>query len=100
MHAGLIVASLGAALAVTPAGGTVVAALDNEQFCKAMLEISRLGSANVGTWIDRNTRDDGIEVICNIRTVNYKRFVKSNLAGQGADWRARKQREWNSIACN
>ena len=76
MHASLILASLSAVIAATQAGGTAMAALDNEQFCKAMSEISRLGNANVGKWIDRNTRDDGIEVVCNIRTVNYKRFIQ------------------------
>ena len=57
-----------------------MAALDNEQFCSAMSEIARLGNANAGKWIDRNTRDDGIEVVCRIRTVNYKRFIRSNPA--------------------
>ena len=84
MRAGLIVASLGAAVAVTPAGGATWAALDNEQFCRAMSEIARLGNANAGTWIDRNTRDDGIEVICKIHTVNYKRFFSSGFTGLGA----------------
>jgi hypothetical protein len=98
MRAGLFAVSLGAAVAVTPGDGVAVTALDNEQFCTAMSEIARLGKANVGTWIDRNTRDDGVEVICRIRTVNYRRFVKSNPAAP--DWRARKQREWNSTACS
>ena len=77
MRAGLSVASLGAAVAVTAAGAVAWAALDNEQFCRAMSEIARLGNANAGIWIDRNTRDDGIEVICKIHTVNYKRFFSS-----------------------
>ena len=98
MRAGLVMASLGVVVAVTPAGGTTMAALDNEQFCTAMSEIARLGNANVGTWIDRNTRDDGIEVVCRIRTVNYRRFIRSSPAAP--DWRDRKQREWNSTACS
>lgn len=98
MRASLIEAFLFAAVAVTPAGGVAMAALDNEQFCTAMSEIARLGNGNVGTWIDRNTRDDGVEVICRIRTVNYRRFIKSNPAAP--DWRDRKQREWNSTACS
>src|SRR6186997_638021 len=99
MRAGLIMASLGAAaVAVMPADGIAVAALDNEQFCSAMSEIARLGNANAGNWIDRNTRDDGVEVVCRIRTVNYKRFMRSNPAAP--DWRDRKQREWNSTACS
>jgi hypothetical protein len=93
-----MVALIGAAVAVTPARAVDLAALDNEQFCTAMSEIARLGSANTGNWIDRNTRDDGIEVICRIRTVNYKRFIKSSPAAP--DWRDRKQREWNSTACS
>ena len=98
MRADFIMASLIAAVAVTPAGGVAMAALDNEQFCSAMTEIARLGNANAGNWIDRNTRDDGIEVVCRIRTVNYKRFFRSNPAAP--DWRERRQREWNSTACS
>lgn len=99
MRVGLVVAaSLFAAVAATPAGGVAMAALDNEQFCTAMSEIARLGNANAGTWINRTTRDDGIEVICRIRTVNYKRFIRSNPAAP--DWRSRKQREWDSTACS
>jgi hypothetical protein len=98
MRAGLIVASLAAAVAVSPAGGIAMAALDNEQFCAAMSETARLGNSNAGTWIDRNTRDDGIEVVCRIRTVNYKRFIKSSPSAP--DWRERRQREWNSTACS
>jgi hypothetical protein len=91
----------GAAVAVALAGpGVASAALDNEQFCKAMVEIARVGKAEDGHWIDRHTRDDGIEVLCRIRTVNYKRFVKSGPGALGAaDWKERKEREWNSIAC-
>ena len=40
MRASLILASLGAVIAATQAGGTAMAALDNEQFCTAMSEIS------------------------------------------------------------
>ncbi|HEU4377262.1 MAG TPA: hypothetical protein VFR73_01725 [Hyphomicrobiaceae bacterium] len=99
MRADLFVAWLGAVVAVTPpGGGMAVAALDNEQFCAAMSETARLGNANAGTWIDRNTRDDGIEVVCRIRTVNYRRFNKSGPTAP--DWRERKQREWNSTACS
>ena len=98
MRAGLIVASLGVLVAVTRGGGIAMAALDNEQFCSAMSEIARLGNANAGNWIDRNTRDDGVEVVCRIRTVNYKRFIRSSPAAP--DWRDRKQREWNSTACS
>jgi hypothetical protein len=101
MRVSLIVASLAAAVAVARAGaGTASAALDNEQFCTAISEIARVGNANAGTWLDRHTRDDGIEVLCRIRTVNYKRFFSSSLTGQAPDWRERKQREWNSTACS
>lgn len=100
MRVSHIVASLGAAIAVTPVGsGTASAALDNEQFCTAISEIARVGNANAGTWLDRHTRDDGIEVICRTRIVNYKRFFSASLTGQGPDWREGKQREWNRTAC-
>lgn len=104
MRAGLGPVCIGAAVAsllVMACSGAARAALDNEQFCKAMAEIARLGKSEVGRWLDRNTRDDGMEVLCAIRTVNFKRFVKTGPSAQDVvAWRARKQQEWNNTACN
>lgn len=101
MRAGLGLAFLGAtAMLVLSASGAEVVALDNEQFCRAMTEIARLGKSEVGRWLDRNTRDDGVDVLCAIRTINYKRFVAHGPGALGAGWRERKQAEWSSTACN
>jgi hypothetical protein len=97
MRAGLCgLAALGAAIAAT----APALALDNEQFCRAMTETARINKADVGRWIDRNTRDDGIDVLCDIRTMNHKRFVRFGSGSEGAAWKQRKEKEWNSIACN
>lgn len=99
MRAGLCgVASIGAAIAMA-VSGAALGALDNEQFCKAMTETARLGKSEVGRWLDRNTRDDGMDVLCDIRTVNHKRFVKFGPGTEGPAWKQRKQKEWDSIAC-
>jgi hypothetical protein len=79
--------------------GAPLAAVDHEQFCKAMTEIARLGNLDAGRWLDRHTRDDGVEVLCGMRTVNFKRFTNIN-PDPGGIWRQQKALEWNSTACS
>jgi hypothetical protein len=98
MRAGVLLTFLSTVAAVEP--GTALAAVDHDQFCKAMVEIARVGNLDAGRWLDRNTRDDGIEVFCDMRTVNFRRFIKVGPDGSSADWRQRKGQEWNSTACS
>jgi hypothetical protein len=62
-----------------------------------MIEIGRPGNTDSGTWVDRYTRHDGIDVLCNFRTVDFKKFlnVPSNALWEGTGRRARSR---NGIA--
>lgn len=101
MRADLILLILaGAAAVALLATGAADAALDHDQFCKAMIESARVGNRDVGRWVDRNTRDDGVEVLCDIRTVNFKRFVKAGSDALTPAWKQQKEQEWSSIACS
>jgi hypothetical protein len=92
----LLGAAAAAALFATDAP---LAAADAEQFCKAMTEIARSGNVDAGRWLDRHTRDDGVEVLCGMRTVNFKRFTNVTPDPAGV-WRQQKAVEWNSTACS
>jgi hypothetical protein len=88
----LIFATASAALAF--AGPS--SAVETEQICQAATVHARAANAEVGLWLDRHTRHDGVEVVCNIRTVQFRRFVNAPEKG----WQERKATEWNSINCS
>ena len=85
----------GVVLALALAGES--AAADNKQTCQAVTVMVQALNADTGAWLDRHTRNDGVEVVCSIRTVWFKRFV--DLRAPGKDWAARKREEWNNIHC-
>jgi hypothetical protein len=74
------------------------AAVESEQICQAATLHARAADADVGLWLDRQTRHDGIQVVCNIRTVQFRRFL--NVHAPASSWHARKAEEWNSINCS
>lgn len=88
--------ALGVALVLACAGPA--AAEDVEETCRAVTVIAQAFKADVGTWRDRLTRTDGVEVICPIRTVQFKRFF--NVKVPDKDWRDRQRAGWNASVCN
>jgi hypothetical protein len=90
---------LAALLAIPVLGPGAQAQTSAEQFCKAAGVFARAANADAGIWLDRYTRNDGVEVICDIRTVHFRRFYKGPQSGPGSDWVARKRAEWNSVNC-
>jgi hypothetical protein len=74
------------------------AAADNKQTCQAVTVMVQALNADTGAWLDRHTRNDGVEVVCPIRTVWFKRFV--DLRAPGKDWAALKREEWNNVHCH
>ena len=100
MRACSIFAPLGATAAIALASANPSRSFDDKQFCQAMTEIGRAGNADAGTWIDRYTRNDGIEVLCNFRTVHFKKFLKASSTILREGWQEGKKQDWNSIHCN
>ncbi len=86
-----------AAIAFAASGPAL--SFSHDEFCRAMREIARVRNADAGRWLDRNTRDDGVELLCEIRTVNFKRFL-TRLSTLQPGWERRKQDEWNSTHCS
>ena len=89
-----LVAAAGLALVSRPAP-----AFEDGQFCVAVEQILRAASADVGTWTDRFTRNDGIEIGCDLKTVHFKRFYKSASTPSDA-WLERQAAIWESSYCS
>jgi len=53
-----------------------------------------------GKWLDRSTRHDGVEVDCEAKTLEAKRFLNTEPDAMREGWEARKQRQWNATYCN
>lgn len=100
MRAYSIVAPLGATAAIAIASPSPSLSFDDNQFCQAMTEIGRAGNAHAGTWVDRHARHDGIDALCNFRTVHFKKFLNASASGLLGSWKERKKQEWNRIHCS
>jgi hypothetical protein len=87
-------ATAGIALTLTAASAAVA---QPDDICAAATLHAKASNAEVGVWLDRQTRHDGIEVVCRIRTVQFTRFL--NVRAPERDWWARKAKEWSSINC-
>lgn len=74
-------------------------AFEDQQFCLAVREIIRSSSFDVGTWADRFTRNDGVEIICDRKLVHFKRYYGAPASAITDAWRDRKAEEWESGYC-
>jgi hypothetical protein len=87
-----------AALAVA---GTPSWAFDDAEFCVAAREHVRALAGDVGTWTDRFTRNDGVDIGCDLKTVHFKRYYKAPASAlRDAQWKERQAEVWESATCN
>jgi hypothetical protein len=80
-------------------GSTETYAFDDTQFCHAVTQIARAASRDVGIWLDRTTRNDGIEVFCNRKLVHLKRYSSTPTSTVRETWTERKTDEWRGTYC-
>jgi hypothetical protein len=74
-------------------------AFDDDQFCVAAKEFVRSVAGDVGTWTDRLTRNDGVEIGCDLKTVHFKRFYKASASTLREGWQERQAEAWESGYC-
>jgi hypothetical protein len=91
----ILVAAAALALATQPAR-----AFDDAQFCVVAKEYVRAVAGDVGTWMDRFTRNDGVEVGCDMKLVHFKRFYKAPSGPQRDAWRENQAEDWESAYCS
>jgi hypothetical protein len=73
------------------------AAFDHNQFCEATSQFARAQRINIGTWIDRTTRNDGMEVFCDRKIVHFKRY--SSARSMSDAWKQSRTDEWSGATC-
>jgi hypothetical protein len=91
-------AAVGTFLAVT-AGSSPTLSFDHKQFCVAVREVIRSSAGDVGTWADRFTRKDGVEIVCDRKLVHFKRYFGAPANTLSAEWKERKAQAWESAYC-
>ena len=87
-------ASIGLCAASRPAH-----AFDTTQFCQAATLLTRATARDAGTWLDRTTRNDGVEIFCDRKLVHFKRYASTPGSGLRDAWRDSKTEEWRSSTC-
>jgi hypothetical protein len=73
---------------------------DQDEFCVAVTHVARRMDARRGKWLDRSTRHDGVEVDCESKTLEAKRFINADPDAMREGWEARKESEWDAAYCN
>jgi hypothetical protein len=74
-------------------------AFDDAQFCVAAKEYIRSATGDVGTWTDRVTRNDGVEIGCDKKVVHFKRYYGAPASALREGWRERQAQTWESAYC-
>jgi uncharacterized protein with NRDE domain len=96
---GVVIGFLLAAAVAAGAALTSAHAFEDSQFCLAIREMTR-SAADVGTWQDRVTRNDGIEISCERKLVHFKRYYNVSAGALQGPWKERKAQEWEGTTCN
>jgi len=73
---------------------------DQDEFCSAVTDIAHRMNARKGRWLDRSTRHDGVELDCESRTLEVRRYIHADPDDMRQGWETRKEREWNARYCN
>jgi hypothetical protein len=90
---------IGASSALAAAASTDAHAFDSNQFCQAVNQLVRAAAGDVGTWVDRTTRNDGVEIACDRKLVHFKRSSSAPVGTLRGSWREAKTREWQGAYC-
>jgi hypothetical protein len=91
----LAVRALVVMVAIAPAW-----ALDDRDFCVLAQQLAIAVEKDVGVWIDRATRNAGMDVSCEQKTIEYRRFTYAPSASMNDAWKARKGEDWNATHCH
>ena len=91
-----------ARLALTPilaAAPTFASAFSDQDFCSAARQFAAAIERDVGIWVDRTTRNAGVGVFCERKSVEFWHFTYISSASMDEAWQRRKAGDWNSKQC-
>ena len=74
-------------------------AFQDREFCVVAQQLAIATKGDVGVWIDRTTRNAGMAVSCDKRTIEFTRFTYAPSASMDQAWKARKAADWNAVHC-
>lgn len=75
------------------------AAFDDADFCTAARQLAVAADRDVGVWLDRKTRNAGIDVSCERKRVEFRQFTYSPASSMDGAWKANKGAEWSGMQC-
>ena len=75
------------------------ASFQDREFCVVAQQLAIAMQGDVGVWIDRTTRNAGMEVSCDKRSVAFTRFTYARSASMDQAWKATKAADWNAVHC-
>jgi hypothetical protein len=81
-------------------GVTSALTLDDKEFCVSAQQLAIAAEKDVGVWIDRVTRNAGMVVSCDRKTVQFTRFTYAPSASMNDAWKASKAADWNAVHCS
>lgn len=91
-----------ARLALTPilaAAPTLTSAFSDQDFCSAARQFAAAIERDVGIWVDRTTRNAGVGVFCERKSVEFWHFTYISSASMDEAWQRRKAGDWNTKQC-
>jgi hypothetical protein len=74
-------------------------AFDDKAYCVAVRQLALAAETDVGVWVDKSTRNAGMQVSCDRKTVEFRRFTYAPSAAMDQTWRARKAVDWAAAHC-
>jgi hypothetical protein len=75
------------------------AAFDDQDFCTVAKQMASASERDIGTWIDRTTRNAGMQVACEAKAVEFLRFTYETASTMDSAWKARAGEGWNGWVC-
>lgn len=97
--AGCLLRAVVRAALLLAAASPALAASDSE-VCVVAQQLAAAAEKDVGVWIDRVTRNGGMVVACDRRTVEYRRFSYAPSSAMTDAWKAGKAADWSATHCS
>ncbi len=69
-------------------------------FCKMLTESAVKVNDAKGSMVDSATRNEGMEVSCDKKSVAFKKSLTVNVSQLHDGWLARTEKRWNEALCN
>ena len=75
------------------------AEFSDDAFCTASKQAAANLKADGPKWVDQVTRSDGMNVDCDGKTVEFKKYLKLNAADMQHGWEDQMQQAWDQMYC-